>query len=59
MGSFMEIKSRTWSRQDAERKAALISELLTFLKVPEEAIVKEEYVQMAERQSDRAKQQSG
>jgi 5-methylthioadenosine/S-adenosylhomocysteine deaminase len=59
MGSFMEIKSRTWSRQDAERKAALISELLTFLRVPEEAIVKEEYVQMAERQSDRAKQQSG
>ncbi len=58
MGSFMEIKSRTWSRQDAERKAALISELLTFLKVPEEAIVKEEYVQMTERQSDRAKQQS-
>jgi 5-methylthioadenosine/S-adenosylhomocysteine deaminase len=27
-GSFLEIKSRTWSRSDAERKAKLISELL-------------------------------
>ncbi|MGC9356953.1 MAG: amidohydrolase family protein [Anaerolineae bacterium] len=50
-GSFMEIKSRTWSRQDAERKAHLIGELLEFLDVPPDAVIKEEYVQLAERQS--------
>jgi 5-methylthioadenosine/S-adenosylhomocysteine deaminase len=27
-GYFLEIKSRTWSRSDAERKASLITELL-------------------------------
>jgi len=39
-GSFLEIKSRTWSRGDAERKAELITELLAELgiidPVPEE-----------------------
>lgn len=46
-GSFIEIKSRTWSRQDAERKAALIGELLSVLQIPNEALIKEEYVQLA------------
>jgi len=47
-GVFLEIKSRTWSRQDAERKAALIGELLAFLEIPTEALVRDEYVQLAE-----------
>ncbi len=46
-GSFLEIKSRTWSRQDAERKAALIGELLRALKVPDEALIRAEYVDLA------------
>ena len=46
-GSFLEIKSRTWSRQDAERKAALIGELLRVLGVSDEALVKAEYVDLA------------
>ncbi len=46
-GTFVEIKSRTWSLQDAERKAALIGELLQFLGMPAEAIVKEEYIDLA------------
>lgn len=45
-GSYMEIKSRTWSRQDAERKAALISELLKALKIPDEALIRAEYVDL-------------
>ena len=45
-GSYLEIKSRTWSRQDAERKAALISELLKALKVPDEALIRAEYVDL-------------
>lgn len=47
-GTFLEIKSRTWSRQDAERKAALISDLLQLLEVPQEALVKAEYLDLAQ-----------
>jgi len=48
MGCFLEIKSHTWSRQDAERKAALIVELLNLLGVPQDALVKTEYVELAQ-----------
>jgi 5-methylthioadenosine/S-adenosylhomocysteine deaminase len=47
-GTFLEIKSRTWSAQDAERKAALISELLQRLDVPESALVKAEYLDLTQ-----------
>lgn len=47
-GSFIEIKSRTWSRQDAERKAALIGELLRLFGVSTEALLRSEYVELAE-----------
>jgi 5-methylthioadenosine/S-adenosylhomocysteine deaminase len=46
-GVFLEIKSRTWSRQDAERKAELIGELLGLLPVEEPELVREEYVELA------------
>mgnify|MGYP001051778751 CR=1 FL=1 len=36
-GYFLEIKSRTWSRKDAERKAELISEILEALEVGDDA----------------------
>jgi 5-methylthioadenosine/S-adenosylhomocysteine deaminase len=48
-GSYLEIKSRTWSRQDADRKAALISELLELLDIPESSLVKAEYLDLARR----------
>jgi 5-methylthioadenosine/S-adenosylhomocysteine deaminase len=44
---FLEIKSRTWSRQDAERKAELIGELLELLDVQEGELVRQEYVELA------------
>jgi len=44
---FLEIKSRTWSRQDAERKAELIGELLELLQVREREFVRQEYVEVA------------
>jgi 5-methylthioadenosine/S-adenosylhomocysteine deaminase len=47
-GEFLEIKSRTWSRQDAERKAALIRDLLKRLEVPESALIKAEYLDLAQ-----------
>lgn len=46
-GTYLEIKSRTWSRQDAERKAALISDLLDLIGVPASSLVKNEYLDLA------------
>jgi 5-methylthioadenosine/S-adenosylhomocysteine deaminase len=42
-GFFLEIKSRTWSRRDAERKAELIGQLLGELGVQERDVVTQEY----------------
>ncbi|MGC9400304.1 MAG: amidohydrolase family protein [Anaerolineae bacterium] len=46
---YFEIKSRTWSRQDAEHKARLIGELLRLLEIPKGALIKEEYVQLVQK----------
>ncbi len=46
-GVFLEIKSRTWSGQDAERKAELIGELLELFGVQEQELVKQEYLDLA------------
>jgi 5-methylthioadenosine/S-adenosylhomocysteine deaminase len=43
---FLEIKSRTWSAHDAERKAELMGELLDLFDVEKE-VVKQEYVELA------------
>jgi 5-methylthioadenosine/S-adenosylhomocysteine deaminase len=43
---FLEIKSQTWSQQDAERKAGLISDMLGLLELPEDALVKVEYLDL-------------
>jgi len=42
-GSFLEIKSRTWSRHDAERKAELITNLVTDLELERAEAVALEY----------------
>ncbi|MDF1512693.1 MAG: amidohydrolase family protein [Anaerolineae bacterium] len=41
--AYLEIKSRTWSIQDAERKARLIGDLLLLLNLPSDMLVKAEY----------------
>lgn len=46
-GAFLEIKSRTWSEQDAERKAKIIGDLLKRFSVAEKDLLKEEYVELA------------
>lgn len=43
-GTFLEIKSRTWSQADALKKAGLIGELLELLGVERQEIVRGEYV---------------
>lgn len=44
---YLEIKSRTWSRSDAERKSELITELLQLLGVGPDNSQRLEYVEMA------------
>ena len=46
-GYFLEVKSRTWSRHDAKRKAELITALLEELGVDVSAAERKEYVEIA------------
>lgn len=46
-GYFLEIKSRTWSRTDAARKANLITEILSLLGVKLETAERREYADIA------------
>ena len=43
-GWYAEIKSRTWSNRDAQRKAAMIGELLQIFGVRSEDLVRQDYV---------------
>lgn len=45
MGHFLEIKSRTWSRKDADHKAALASELLNLLGVGDAEAVTQDLIE--------------
>lgn len=45
-GPYLEIKSRTWSRKDADDKARLIGELLAICDIAESDLVKQEYVEI-------------
>ena len=44
LGYFLEIKSRTWSRRDADHKAQLVSELLSLLGASSGEPVTEDYI---------------
>jgi 5-methylthioadenosine/S-adenosylhomocysteine deaminase len=46
IGHFLEIKSRTWSRKDAERKAELANELIHLLGASSGEIVIQDYVEV-------------
>jgi 5-methylthioadenosine/S-adenosylhomocysteine deaminase len=46
MGTFLEIKSRTWSRKDADRKAKLVNELLNLLGVGGAEVVTQDYIEI-------------
>ena len=43
LGRFLEIKSRTWSRRDAERKAEMVADLITVLGASPEETVTDDY----------------
>jgi 5-methylthioadenosine/S-adenosylhomocysteine deaminase len=46
-GMFVEIKSQTWSRRDAEYKATLISEILAILGITPDKLIRKEYIEFA------------
>ncbi len=46
LGYFLEVKSRTWSRRDAEYKATLMDELIRYLGASPESAVSEDYLEM-------------
>lgn len=46
LGRFLEVKSATWSRQDANRKAALANELIAFLGASTEGTTSVDYIEM-------------
>jgi 5-methylthioadenosine/S-adenosylhomocysteine deaminase len=46
MGYFLEIKSRTWSRKDADLKADLVNELLNLLGVGNAETVTQDYIEI-------------
>lgn len=48
LGYFLEVKSRTWSRSDAEHKAQMAIELLRFLGVPSDATEEKDYIEIVE-----------
>ncbi|MCL4561231.1 MAG: amidohydrolase family protein [Chloroflexi bacterium] len=44
-GNFMEIKSRTWSRQDAEQKSEMVAELISVLGASPKEAVAQDYIE--------------
>jgi 5-methylthioadenosine/S-adenosylhomocysteine deaminase len=51
LGYFLEIKSRTWSRLDAEHKAQIATRLMQFLSTPPESTVTQDYLELVEQDS--------
>ena len=44
--TFLEIKSRTWSRNDAENKSKLALELIKFLNLQTEPTITKDYIDL-------------
>jgi len=45
-GCFVELKSRTWSRRDAQDKAAIVTELLERFGARQDDTIEEDYVDL-------------
>jgi len=48
LGHFLEVKSRTWSREDAERKSRIIKDLIEYLGVSSEKAETQDYIEIVE-----------
>ncbi len=51
-GPYLEIKSRTWSRRDADERATMIGELLQRCGITDAALLKQEYVELRAAMAD-------
>jgi 5-methylthioadenosine/S-adenosylhomocysteine deaminase len=48
LGKYMEIKSRTWSRKDADRKASLVQQLMDYLGASNTETISQDYIELVE-----------
>jgi 5-methylthioadenosine/S-adenosylhomocysteine deaminase len=48
LGKYMEIKSRTWSRKDADRKASLVTQLIDYLGASKTETLSQDYIELVE-----------
>ncbi len=48
LGTFMEVKSRTWSQRDAENKAEIAEQLIEYLGVETDKTVTQDYVEFVD-----------
>lgn len=48
LGYFLEVKSRTWSRKDADYKAEIASDLIRYLGVEPLGMVAQDYLALVE-----------
>jgi 5-methylthioadenosine/S-adenosylhomocysteine deaminase len=48
LGKYMEIKSRTWSRKDADRKASLVQQLIDYLGASNTETISQDYIELVE-----------
>ncbi len=46
LGSYLEIKSRTWSRLDAENKSKLVLELIEMLGLKDQSTISKDYIEL-------------
>lgn len=46
LGHFLEVKSRTWSRKDAEHKALVARELIRSLGISDKASISQDYIEI-------------
>ncbi|MGE5220947.1 MAG: hypothetical protein ACM3PY_00825 [Omnitrophica WOR_2 bacterium] len=49
LGFFLEVKSRTWSRRDAEHKALVATELIGTLGISSQETVEQDYIEIVEK----------
>ena len=59
LGYFLEVKSRTWSQNDAENKARVATELLEFLGSKPEERITEDYLELVAKMPAGQKNQGG
>ncbi len=46
LGKYLEVKSRTWSRKDADRKSKLVTDLIDTLGASSKEIISQDYIEM-------------